>query len=195
MNTNGLNTFFGIAFLIALVGFAWVEWAHHNTTPEKEPVACAMDALLCPDGSAIGRVGPSCEFAPCPDITTDSTISTFHWNQIEAHKDTIIVTSPRPGDHITSPVTITGRARGNWFFEGSFPIEITGALGIEGVGLGSGIAEAGEDWMTENFVPFTAVVPFTPVANMSDEGSILLIKDNPSGLFESIDVLEIPIRF
>lgn len=30
------------------------------------PVACTMDAKLCPDGTAVGRVGPSCEFAPCP---------------------------------------------------------------------------------------------------------------------------------
>jgi hypothetical protein len=42
------------------------------TTPptpggEPEPVACTMDAKQCPDGSFVGRVGPDCEFAPCPD--------------------------------------------------------------------------------------------------------------------------------
>lgn len=31
-----------------------------------EPVACTMDAKICPDGSAVGRVPPSCNFAPCP---------------------------------------------------------------------------------------------------------------------------------
>lgn len=30
------------------------------------PVACTMDAKICPDGSAVGRSGPKCEFAPCP---------------------------------------------------------------------------------------------------------------------------------
>ena len=30
------------------------------------PVACTMDAKICPDGSAVGRIGPDCEFAPCP---------------------------------------------------------------------------------------------------------------------------------
>ncbi len=29
-------------------------------------VACTMDAKICPDGSSVGRVGPNCEFAPCP---------------------------------------------------------------------------------------------------------------------------------
>lgn len=29
-------------------------------------VMCTMDAKICPDGSAVGRSGPNCEFAPCP---------------------------------------------------------------------------------------------------------------------------------
>lgn len=32
------------------------------------PVACTMDARICPDGSAVGRVAPNCEFAPCPEV-------------------------------------------------------------------------------------------------------------------------------
>jgi len=31
------------------------------------PVACTMEAKLCPDGSAVGRSGSHCEFAPCPE--------------------------------------------------------------------------------------------------------------------------------
>ena len=29
-------------------------------------IACTMEAKICPDGSAVGRSGPNCEFAPCP---------------------------------------------------------------------------------------------------------------------------------
>lgn len=29
------------------------------------PVACTMEAKICPDGSAVGRTGPKCEFSPC----------------------------------------------------------------------------------------------------------------------------------
>lgn len=36
------------------------------TEPTDEPVFCTMDAKECPDGSYVGRVGPNCEFAPCP---------------------------------------------------------------------------------------------------------------------------------
>jgi hypothetical protein len=31
-----------------------------------EGVACTMDAKICPDGTAVGRSGPNCEFTPCP---------------------------------------------------------------------------------------------------------------------------------
>lgn len=33
------------------------------------PQGCTEEAKICPDGSSVGRVGPSCEFAPCPDST------------------------------------------------------------------------------------------------------------------------------
>lgn len=29
-------------------------------------VACTQEAKICPDGSAVSRTGPNCEFAPCP---------------------------------------------------------------------------------------------------------------------------------
>ncbi len=29
-------------------------------------VFCTQDAKICPDGSGVGRIGPDCEFAPCP---------------------------------------------------------------------------------------------------------------------------------
>lgn len=35
-----------------------------------EPVACTLDAKVCPDGSAVGRTGPDCAFAPCPNEET-----------------------------------------------------------------------------------------------------------------------------
>lgn len=36
--------------------------------PASTPAAkaCTQEAKICPDGSAVGRTGPNCEFAPCP---------------------------------------------------------------------------------------------------------------------------------
>ena len=33
---------------------------------QVQPRACTEEAKLCPDGSAVGRTGPNCEFAKCP---------------------------------------------------------------------------------------------------------------------------------
>ena len=33
---------------------------------EPTQIACTQEAKLCPDGSAVGRTGPNCEFAQCP---------------------------------------------------------------------------------------------------------------------------------
>jgi len=35
---------------------------------EGLPQACTEEALLCPDGSAVGRTGPKCEFPACPNL-------------------------------------------------------------------------------------------------------------------------------
>ena len=37
-----------------------------NCTSATSPQACTEEAKICPDGSAVGRQGPNCEFAPCP---------------------------------------------------------------------------------------------------------------------------------
>lgn len=48
-------------------------------TIEPEPgdggaIACTMDAKICPDGSAVGRSGPSCEFAECPPTSGQGSV-------------------------------------------------------------------------------------------------------------------------
>ena len=42
-------------------------------TQQAPPKACTAEAKLCPDGSAVGRTGPNCEFAPCPQIVGNDT--------------------------------------------------------------------------------------------------------------------------
>jgi len=37
-----------------------------NSPPQK---GCTEEAKVCPDGSAVGRTGPSCEFSPCPETS------------------------------------------------------------------------------------------------------------------------------
>lgn len=101
----------------------------------------------------------------------------------------IVVTAPKEGESISSPVIVTGEARGTWFFEGSFPVELQDR---DGKSLAQGIAKAQGDWMTEDFVPFSASLSFEKPATAS-EGKLLFKKDNPSGLPENDDSIEINV--
>lgn len=40
---------------------------------EEEQVFCTADAMMCPDGSYVGRTGPDCKFAECPAIKNTDT--------------------------------------------------------------------------------------------------------------------------
>lgn len=122
--------------------------------------------------------------------TTQPSIETKEETEASTKADLIQVDSPQPGGLITSPVTITGKARGQWYFEASFPITI---LDENGKVLGQGHAEAQSNWMTSELVPFTAKVTFTKSSTKT--GTILLEKDNPSGLPEHADSIRISIRF
>lgn len=120
-------------------------------------------------------------------------------NELEK-ADLIRVYSPRPNQAIRSPLTITGEARGYWFFEASFPVVLTDG---DGLIMAQGIATAQIDpatgeinWMTTDFVPFEAELAFTVDKNaLSNKGTLILHKDNPSGLPEHDDALEIPLVF
>ncbi len=105
--------------------------------------------------------------------------------------DDIVVTSPTRNAIVASPLTIAGKAKGTWFFEASFPIVL---LDADGNVLVESHATALDDWMTEDFVPFKAALLFaTPAAGTT--GTLVLKKDNPSGLPEHDASIEIPVKF
>lgn len=109
----------------------------------------------------------------------------------EKSSDQIRVTSPQKNEVIKSPLEITGEARGPWFFEASFPIQLVddkGNLIIES------FAEAQGNWMTENFVPFVSKLEFSVPTGITN-GELILKKDNPSGLPENDAEIRIPVRF
>ncbi|QQR83477.1 hypothetical protein IPJ72_06860 [Candidatus Peregrinibacteria bacterium] len=104
--------------------------------------------------------------------------------------DKVRVSNLEADQTVSSPLVVEGEARGYWFFEADFPVEIVDTLGNR---LGSGIASAQGDWMTEDFVPFTVTINFD--AANATEGELVLKRDNPSGLPENDDEVRIPVRF
>ncbi len=101
----------------------------------------------------------------------------------------IIVDSPASGSIVKSPLTITGRAKGTWYFEASFPVRLFDDQGNE---LAVAPAQAEGDWMTEDYVPFSVTLTFTTTAKT---GTLVLEKDNPSGMPENAKSVSNPVQF
>jgi hypothetical protein len=107
--------------------------------------------------------------------------------------DMIVLDYPLAGSTITSPLTITGKARGNWYFEASFPVVL---VDWDGRIIAEGHAEAQGDWMTTEYVPFKGTITFTkPDTSVSSRGWIILKKDNPSGESKFDNALEVEIKY
>ena len=104
--------------------------------------------------------------------------------------DSIVIENPQLNQVISSPLEVSGKARGTWFFEAEFPVKLYDNDGKE---IAVGIAKAQGEWMTEEFVPFIATLTFeTPLA---DKGELVFEKSNPSDLPENADSLRIPVKF
>ncbi len=111
--------------------------------------------------------------------------------QKKEKENLIRLSSPTGETAIESPLVITGEARGYWFFEATFPIVLTN---WDGLIIAEGYATADGEWMTEDFVPFTAELTFTK-PEYGERGSFILQKSNASGLPEHDDALEITVWF
>lgn len=102
--------------------------------------------------------------------------------------DMIVVELPYPGAVTGKEFSVIGKARGTWFFEASFPIEV---LDSNSKTLAIAIAQAEGDWMTQDFVPFKTTVKIPE--SYTGMATLVLKKDNPSGLPENDASISFPI--
>jgi len=101
--------------------------------------------------------------------------------------ENVKVSSPLPNSPVPKTFTVVGEARGPWFFEASFPVQVRDPNNDL---VGQGIAQTSVNWMTTDFVPFTAHVTVTDYAGPA---TLVLLKDNPSGLPELDDAVSFDI--
>lgn len=119
-------------------------------------------------------------------IDTESAQQEITYNNSSA--DLITVEAPLPGATVGRSFSITGKARGYWFFEASFPIQI---VGQNGEVLATTIAQAQSEWMTEDFVPFKAEADIP--TNYTGPAALILKKDNPSGMPQNDASISLPV--
>lgn len=92
---------------------------------------------------------------------------------------------------VASPLEISGEIPGNWSFEASFPVIL---LDPSRKIIGQTAAAVDGEWMTSEYVPFTATLTFE-APSAGGGGLLTLRKDNPSGLPENDDAIDIPVAF
>lgn len=132
--------------------------------------------------------------SPACVIETLSKQADINWRctgvQTKAtYEDMLRVDMPLLNSEVTNPITITGEARGGWYFEASFPIKI---LDARGKIIAEAPAQAQGDWMTQEYVPFSATIAFEAD---TATGTVVLQNDNPSGEPENQKELQIPVSF
>lgn len=102
----------------------------------------------------------------------------------------VLIFTPVKNTVIASPVGIIGEIPGSWSFEAQFPVQLKDGTGhivtqVQANVLGN--------WQTNQLQPFSARLVYTD--KLSGNGSVVLKKDNPSGLPANDDSITIPVRF
>jgi len=172
--------------LIVLLGIGLVVWFGFFLTIES-PVLNILSFKDCEDAGfpITGNTPRQCK---TPDGRVFAEELPEKITYTNATADNIVVDLPFPGAVTGKEFTVTGNARGTWYFEASFPIEV---VDKNGKVLTTGIAQAQDEWMTENFVPFKAEIK-VPTSYVGP-ATLILRKDNPSGLPEHDASISFPI--
>lgn len=138
----------------------------------------AIFAVSCKEEKSLKETPPILEIQQKTEQPSD-TINYF-----------LRVESPRPGQWITSPLKITGDARGSWFFEAEAK---TALLDGNRQKISQTTITAIGDWMTEDWVPFSGSMTFEKPA--TENGFLVFNKANASGLKDHELSDTIPVKF
>lgn len=178
---------FIVVALIAIVGIVvgtGILGKHEETAVEPEVLSFEDCAALYPVMESYPR---QCRTPDGRTYAEELPLPTPTY--LNASADMIAVSNPTPGAVTGKSFTVTGQARGTWYFEASFPIEVRDARGNV-IATSTGAPADGADWMTEELVPFTSEI--TVPESFIGEAVLVLMNDNPSGLPENARSMSIP---
>lgn len=147
------------------------------------------DVLKAECEKAGGRFESSSTTCTLPDLVVkdpEPVVATTTVDDVSNNisiDDLLFSTSTKNEDVVM--LAVSGEARGTWYFEASFPVEVL----VGTTTIATGVAEAQGDWMTEDFVPFEVEIEYGNEYS-GEAAAIILKKDNPSGLPENDAQLE-----
>jgi hypothetical protein len=183
---NPRKFFVALFALVVIVILVYVAWGAKQTENPEIPQVSNISSF----NDCVKAGFPVMESYPAQCRTLDGKSFTQDIGNELEKKDLIIIDSPRPNQEISSPLVIRGSARGNWYFEASFPAKL---LDANNKILAVIPVQAQGEWMTTDFVPFKVTINFE--VPTTDTGTLVLEKSNASGLPEHDDQLRIPVKF
>lgn len=99
----------------------------------------------------------------------------------------VVVTYPQKGATVQPSFEVIGKVPGNWSSEAQFPVMVRDPDGNK---IAQTTGHLQGNWMTTDLVDFTADIV---VSGYHGPATLVLLKDNPSGLPENEDSFEVPI--
>lgn len=172
-----LSLFIGLCLVVYLA-------TQNKSTPNQSTITSFEDCLLA--GYPIRETYPRQCATEDGRLFAEVIQESISYNN--ASTSDIVIDLPFPGAVTGKTFTVTGKARGYWFFEASFPITI---IDSKGDVIVQTFVQATGDWMTENFVPFAKEIEMPNT--YTGKATILIMNDNPSGLPENEKSLSFPI--
>lgn len=148
-------------------------------------IVIAILVILLAIGLYFWKIQPATAPEPNTQVSEGQTTT-----QPSPQSDLITILSPTPNQLITSPLKLSGEARGNWYFEATAPVVLNDANGKQ---IAEGYITANGEWMTTEFVAFTGTLTFPKPTTAT--GELIFQKNNPSGLPENDDQITVPVRF
>ncbi len=174
-----------VLVVAAAASFSVYEWQHgkvSNLNNELSQQNSKISDLNQQVSSLSSQINKACQSSPSP------TCAGYSYASLKGVS--IMVFSPAKNSTVSSPVVVIGEVPGNWSFEAEFPIKL---IDSSGAIVSQTPAHLIGNWQTSALVPFSAQLTYT--GNTSGTGSLVLQKDNPSGLTKNEDSLTIPIKF
>ena len=135
----------------------------------------------------IGFILSSVDLGPTPNISITATAT----SSITSTSSQVEIVSPLPNSEITSPLVVSGRLRGGWFFEANAGLAV---LDANKTPITTNYVTATTDWMTADWVSFTGTTTY-PASYKGQKGYIQISNDNPSGMPENSKTFLIPVLF
>jgi len=99
---------FAVFMAIVFIGGAVIAKSENSNNGKF----CTMDAKLCPDGSSVGRIGSSCEFAACPNSSASPSASASPSTSASPSASASPSTSVSPSASASPSATSTPKNRG-----------------------------------------------------------------------------------